>query len=121
LGQHEEAVSSFTLALEQDPGFTDALYHKGLSLAELGRFPDAIEALGKTLETSPKIANAWLIKGFCLFAEERYQEAILSYDNALEIEASSLPSGKRFTTKELPYPTRIIFLKRLLHLNRQIA
>ena len=64
-------------ALEIDPHNTEALYQKGLALAELGKFDEAIEALSGTLESEPKIANAWLIKGFCLFEVGRYEEAIL--------------------------------------------
>jgi len=44
LGHHDEAALAFTRALEINPGFTDAMYHKGLALAELGEFSNAVKA-----------------------------------------------------------------------------
>ncbi len=44
LGQHERAVSHYDRALEINPGYFEALIHRGMALIELGRDEEAQES-----------------------------------------------------------------------------
>ena len=45
LGQPDESIDRFDEALRWKPDSTEALYHRGVSLQDLGRFDDAVESL----------------------------------------------------------------------------
>ncbi|MGH7821397.1 MAG: tetratricopeptide repeat protein [Candidatus Binatia bacterium] len=52
-GRYAEAIAAYRQALEEDPGFVDALHGLALAYAESGDLPAAIETSRRIIEASP--------------------------------------------------------------------
>jgi tetratricopeptide (TPR) repeat protein len=85
-GRYEEAIDSFSKALDLHPYYAEAWYNRGLSLNALNRNKEAIECYDKAIETEPHYIDAWHSKGLAFAALAKYREAIECYDKAIEIE-----------------------------------
>ncbi len=87
--QVEGALAWLNRAIELDPTYGDAHFHRGTALAETGRWDDAIAGYRRALSlpslTVPHAAHQNL--GFALFALKRYREAEQSLRFALSIES----------------------------------
>lgn len=87
--QIEAAIAWLTRAVELDPAYGDAYFHRGTALAEAGRWDEAIAGYRRALMlptlTVPHAAHQNL--GFALFALKRYREAEQSLRFALSIES----------------------------------
>jgi len=87
--QVEGALAWLNRAIELDPTYGDAHFHRGTALAEAGRWEDAIGGYRRALSlpslTVPHAAHQNL--GFALFALRRYREAEQSLRFALSIES----------------------------------
>ena len=87
--QIDGAIAWLTRAVELDPMYGDAHFHRGTALAEAGKWDEAIAAYRKALSmpslTVPHAAHQNL--GYALFALKRYREAEQSLRFALSIES----------------------------------
>jgi tetratricopeptide (TPR) repeat protein len=50
LGRHEEAIREFDALLADDPSYGDALFNRGITLQEIGRFQQALVDLDHYLQ-----------------------------------------------------------------------
>jgi superkiller protein 3 len=87
--QVDGALAWLNRAVELDPTYGDAHFHRGTALAEAGRWEDAIAGYRRALSlpslTVPHAAHQNL--GFALFALKRHREAEQSLRFALSIES----------------------------------
>jgi tetratricopeptide (TPR) repeat protein len=87
--QREGALAWLNRAIELDPAFGDAHFHRGTALAQSGRFEEAVDAYRRALTlptlTVPDAAHHNL--GYALFALKRLREAEASLRFALNIAA----------------------------------
>ena len=91
--QLDGALAWLTRAVELDPAFGDAHFHRGTALAQSARFEEAVAAYRKALTlptlTVPDAAHHNL--GYALFALKRHREAEASLRFALDIASQETP------------------------------
>jgi len=58
-GQHQAALSTLDRATVDDPNNVDTLLKRGVTLAELGRFPEAIEQFQNAARLRPTAPEPW--------------------------------------------------------------
>ena len=86
-GDHEKALSYYSIYLSSNPNDGQAWSDKGFVLSMLGKYEDAIKCFDKALELNCKIPKlVYINKGNCLINLDKYKEAILSLNSALEID-----------------------------------
>ena len=87
--QVEGALAWLNRAVELDPSYGDAHFHRGTALAEAGKWDEAVAEYRRALMlptlTVPHAAHQNL--GFALFVLKRYREAEQSLRFALSIES----------------------------------
>jgi Tfp pilus assembly protein PilF len=89
LRQLDGALAWLNRAIEIDPTYGDAHFHRGTTLAEAGQYEEAISAYRRAL-TQPSLTVPHAVHqnlGFALFALRRYREAEQSLRFALSIES----------------------------------
>ena len=89
LGYVEQVESCLRQALGLDPGFHEAAFRLGETLAYLGRFGDAIEVFGCLCAAMPQVADVWLKLGQAQEAAGQHAEALASYQRAAVIAPAS--------------------------------
>ncbi len=72
--------------LEISPRYPKALYNKGVSLADLGRFTEAVDAYTACITMNPGIGTVLTNLGVSLANLGRFEEAVRNFDQALEID-----------------------------------
>ena len=75
-GRHDDALTSFSLALAVDPDLALAWVGRGFALGKLGRYEEEIECCDKAIQLDPHCIDAWNNKGGVLNRLGRHQEAI---------------------------------------------
>ena len=86
LGNHEEAVISFNIALEHDQDLLDAVVARGESLLALGRLDESIRAFNRASILAPVDRTVWFGRAKCSMRQDRYEEALGYLDKALAID-----------------------------------
>jgi hypothetical protein len=66
-----------------------ALYNRGMVLAESGLYEEAIASFDRAIEAKPDFFAAWASKGDALLSVDRPEEAIVSFDRAIELSAAA--------------------------------
>ncbi|MEP7293600.1 MAG: hypothetical protein ABI835_17570 [Chloroflexota bacterium] len=69
------AAEAISVLLERMPNNADALNHRGMYYAQLGRNQDAIADFSRAIETSAANSFAYFSRAALYMVEERYQEA----------------------------------------------
>jgi tetratricopeptide (TPR) repeat protein len=85
--RYEEAVASFSKAIEYDSNYTAALNNKAWYLAELGRYDEALNVIDKCLEIDKDDYYALDTKGYILDNQGHTEEAINYYKRALDLKS----------------------------------
>ncbi|MBD2001377.1 DUF4912 domain-containing protein [Leptolyngbya sp. FACHB-541] len=70
-----------------------ALYNRGMVLAESGLYEEAITSFDRAIAVKPDFFAAWSSKGDALLSVDRPEEAIASFDRAIELSAASTNSA----------------------------
>ena len=86
LAQPAEALDAAEQVLAIEPRNTEAMFHQGTALAELGRHDAALAALTQLIALDASRAEPWMHHGFALHTLGRPQDALASYDRALAID-----------------------------------
>ena len=86
LKKYNEALTSFSNAIDVKPDYVDAVYYKGVSLSDLGRIEESIACYDKAIEMNKYYPDVWRDKGSAFLELKRYEDAIACYDKAIEIE-----------------------------------
>jgi tetratricopeptide (TPR) repeat protein len=84
-GQHDQAITDYTMALEIDSKFIDAYIGRGLAYYRKGQHDQAITDYTMALEINPRFAEVYNIRGSAYFLKGQYDQAITDYARALEI------------------------------------
>jgi Flp pilus assembly protein TadD len=66
-----------------------ALYNRGMVLAESGLYEEAIASFDRAIDVKPDFFAAWASKGDALLSVDRPEEAIVSFDRAIELSTTS--------------------------------
>src|SRR5262245_14029561 len=85
LGQRDQAMADYDLALTLNPGSGLALLYRGNLLTALGRPGAALEDYQRLLRLAPGYDEAWFRLGSALWLLERHDEALAGYAKALEL------------------------------------
>jgi tetratricopeptide (TPR) repeat protein len=85
LGNYDDAIKSFDIALEKDPGYLNAWVNKGSSLLKLGKYSEALAAYEEAIRIDPQSALAWNRKGLALKKLGRKADAANAYSRAKEL------------------------------------
>jgi len=80
--QYDQAVSSFTRAIQLDPKNDSALLHRGRMYFELGNFKLAVEDLTASLTIQPNNARAYDLRAQANRAQKSYDHAIADWREA---------------------------------------
>lgn len=106
----EDAIASFTKALEIDPGFFLAQNNLGAALAARGRHEEAAVCYAEALKLKPDYAEAHNNLGNALKNLDRPSEAVASYTRALEIrpEFAEAHGNLAVTLRDLGRPAEAI-------------
>jgi tetratricopeptide (TPR) repeat protein len=86
LGRLDQAVASYTKALQIKPDFVQAHNNLGIALNDLGRHEEAIASYTEALQIKPDFAGAHNNLGSALKALGKHEKAIASYTEALQIK-----------------------------------
>lgn len=87
LGRFDEALQSYSYAIQLNPRFAEAYYHQGNTLKRLQRLDEALRSYERAVETKPGFAEAYLNRGNTLRELKRPNEAIDSYARAMECKS----------------------------------
>ena len=75
-GQHDQAILYYNKAIEINPGFANAYFSRGVSLAEgKGEYDEAISDYNRALEIDPGFAKAILARGVAYYYKGDYDKA----------------------------------------------
>ncbi len=86
LGMAEHALAVLSRCGDQEMLPDHALYLKGQSLRELGRFGEALEPLWQAAQGNPDNISIWLALGWCYKRTGKLDRAIESLEEALSVE-----------------------------------
>ena len=86
LGRLEQAVASYTKALQIKPDYAEAHNNLGAALSVLGKPGEAVASYDKALQIKPEFADAHNNLGNALKALGKPEEAVASYNKALQIK-----------------------------------
>ncbi|MGD9317295.1 MAG: tetratricopeptide repeat protein [Anaerolineae bacterium] len=83
--EYRAAVGNYSRAIHLDPGYTEALYSRGvLFWRELGQYESAIQDLTRVLQLDPSWAMAYLNRGLAFKMQQDYQSATADFERFLE-------------------------------------
>lgn len=85
-GKYEEALESFTKAVEKNQKNKAAWNNKGLALGKLGRVYEAIGCYEKALEIAPKDHIVLNNKGTAFYKKGRVNEALQCFQTSLGLD-----------------------------------
>ena len=86
LGQFEEAILWYDLAISKNPRDIVAWYNKGNILDNLGKYEDAIYCYDTVIDIIPNDTSAMYNKATVLARIGKYEEAISLYDKIISID-----------------------------------
>ncbi len=86
LGRLEQAVASYTRALQIKPDLVEAHNNLGAALNNLGKSDQAISSINKALQIKPDFAEAHYNLGAALNNLDKPEEAVASYEKALRLK-----------------------------------
>ncbi|KGE70843.1 tetratricopeptide repeat protein [Spirochaeta lutea] len=91
-GDYDGAVEQLLLAVQMDPGFTDAMDHLGIAYRRMGNLEAAEEWYGRSLEVLPSNTVAYLNLSLIYRAQGRLGDAHANYQKVIELEPDN-PEG----------------------------
>ena len=86
LGNYEEAIEDFDLAIQLDPKYPNAYYSRGIAKHSLGNYEEAIEDFGLAIQLDPKLAPPYNNRGSVKKDLGDYEEAIEDFDLAIQLD-----------------------------------
>lgn len=88
-GQMEKAIEEYTKAIELNPEYAEAYYHRGQAYQEN---PDqAISDLSRAIELKPDYWEAYYRRGAAYLHRDEYDAAIADFSKVMELEYKGLP------------------------------
>ena len=124
LGQMEEAIASYTRALQSWPDFAEAHSNLGDAFSQLGRMEDAAASYQKAIHLKPELVVAQTNLGAALIQLGRPEAAASSLEKALKIEPDLAEAHNNLGTalNDLGKPEEALSsFKRALQINPDFA
>lgn len=91
--KYNEAISSYTRAIELNRNYAEAYFQRGYSKCMIGNYEEALSDFNKAIELDPKYDLVYLSRGY---SKEEFlkdvQGAIRDYEKALEIYPNYEPA-----------------------------
>ena len=85
LGEYQQAIDDYTLAITIDPGDSTLHYARGSAYAELGEYQQAIDDYTLAIAIDPGDSTLHYARGFAYDELGEYQQAIDDYDQSIAI------------------------------------
>lgn len=85
-GEFVNAYQQYTLALNEDPNFIQALRNRGNLAIQFGRFDDGEKDLKRAIELAPRNGELVYVLGNLYAAARQTEDAIGAYQQALKID-----------------------------------
>ena len=85
LGQYQQAIESYDMALELNPGYAPAYVSRGLACHNLGEHQRAIQDFDKAIQLEPS-AKHYTNRGISYGELGQYQRAIEDYDQGIQLD-----------------------------------
>lgn len=85
-GALDDAVRSFSAAMEMDPYYSEYYNDRGNVFLKLGRYDDAVRDYLEAIEYSSPYAEVWVNLGQCYALMGRWGEAEAAYARALDLD-----------------------------------
>jgi len=104
LGQADEAISSYTTALQINPEYTAALGNLGAVYQKQGKLEDATDCYHQAIAINPDDAEAHSKLGNVLADQRKLDEALASYQRALSIKPDHPLAQKNYLYTLLYHP-----------------
>ena len=86
LGQHTQAISDYTKAIELDPNYAMAYTNRGNAYRRLGQYTKAVLDYTKAIELDPKDADAYHNRGIAYIKLGQPTQAISDLNRALQLD-----------------------------------
>lgn len=86
LGQYEEAVSWYDIAIKKNPRDIVAWYNKGNVLDNMGKREEAIYCYDKVLDIIPNDISSMYNKAIVLSKMEKFEEATSLFDEIISVD-----------------------------------
>jgi len=90
-GNFQDAIDSYTLTLEENPGFTDALFHRSQAKFKMGKMTSAIYDLDDLLHRNPYDVRALEFRAQINYDMQNYEAALIDFQAVLDLHRS--PEG----------------------------
>lgn len=84
-GNHTEAITAYSKAIELNPQFALAYNNRGAVYAKLGNYSQAIKDYDKAIKLSPQDAGNYHNRGNAYVELGNYNQAIKDYDKTIEL------------------------------------
>ncbi|HYW07194.1 MAG TPA: tetratricopeptide repeat protein, partial [Longimicrobium sp.] len=85
-GALEDAIKSYTAAMEMDPGYSEYYNERGNAYLKMRRLAEAERDYQQAIECSPPYAEVWTNLGQCLSMMRRFDEAVAAYATAIDLD-----------------------------------
>lgn len=89
LGDHEQSIKCFDIALDINPSYHKAMVWKLNSLGALLRWNDIIIVSGEALKLEPNNVNTLEIRGRAFVNLERNEEAMECFEKAIKLDKNN--------------------------------
>ncbi len=83
LGRFDDALKSYTMAIEFNSNYAEAYFNQGNTLNQLGRLEDALQSYDKAIALEPGYVDALINRGSILSETQHFSKALASFDLAL--------------------------------------
>lgn len=87
IGDYEGAIQEATVALDQLPGFAQALLERGRAYGLTGAFEKGLQDLDRGVQADPRLRNGYVGRAHTLRAAGRLAAALKDYNKALAMSA----------------------------------
>ena len=88
-GNYQEAIDAYSSYLLENPRNIEAIYNRGRSYEEIGKFAEAEGDFEEVTKLDEKNINAYLSLAKLNYEQKKYSRALLFSENALEINENS--------------------------------
>ncbi len=89
LGDLYGAKADFTLSLDYNPIFLQALQYRGITLSRLGQYEESLGDFALAIEMRPSFSGAYYSRAVTNFLNQQFDRAISDYDTFIRLEPLS--------------------------------
>ena len=86
LKEYDEALQSFSSAVERDPRNPKAHYHRAKALFKLEKYSEALEGFDRAISLRKDYRKAYYRRGKTHYELDRFREAVADYSKAIELK-----------------------------------